>query len=92
MSKRIDELHLTLLGKITIATLGAWLLGKATNMKLRGTPEQVNAVSRALVASKKFQEELAKPGASVESVMEKLNVKNMTAKEFERVFNVPWPL
>lgn len=88
----LNELHFNLLGKLTLAALGAWLVGKATNLKLRGNKQQVNAVANALLASRKFQDELKRPGASLESVMQKLRVKNMNAREFERTFGVKWPL
>lgn len=88
----INELHMNLLGKIFFTTLGAWLVGKAVNTKIRGSKDEVRAVANAMLASKRFQEELHRPGASVESVVEKLGVKHMTAKEFEKMFNIPWPL
>lgn len=91
-SKVINELKTNLLGKIFFATVGAWLVGKAVNVKLRGTNEQVQTVANALLASKKFQDELKHPGATVESVMNKLSVKHMTAQEFEKQFNIPFPL
>jgi len=60
--------------------------------KIRGTPEQINAVIEALMASKSFQQELKKPGATVESVIEKLNLKNMTKERFKQLTGRPWPL
>jgi len=83
---------LNLAGKIFLASCGAWLVGKLVNMKLRGTREEVGAVANALMASRRFQDELNRPGASVESVVEKLRIKNMSAAEFERVLGVRWPL
>ncbi len=88
----INELKLNLLGKIFFASVAAWLVGKTVNMKIRGTPEEVQAVSNAMTASRTFQEELDRPGATVESVMQKLGLKHATAREFERVLGVPWPL
>ena len=88
----LNELHLNLLGKIFFTTLGAWLVGKTVNTKIRGTESEVRAVKNAMIASKRFQDELHRPGASVESVVEKLGVKHMTAQEFEKTFNIPWPL
>lgn len=88
----LNELKLNLFGKIFFATCAAWLLGKAVNTKFRGTKEQADAVASALLSSRKFQEELRKPGASVESVIQKLGVKHMSAAQFERTFGVPWPL
>jgi hypothetical protein len=84
--------HLSLTGKIMFASMGAWLVGKLVNTKLRGTKSEIEAVANALMSSRKFQEELKHPGATVDSVMEKLRVKQMSAEEFERVLGIPWPL
>lgn len=90
--KPLNELRINFIGKLFFATLGAWLLGRTVNTKLRGSNEQINAVANALSASKKFQDELNRPGATVDSVIQKLGVKHMSASEFERVMGVPWPL
>ena len=93
MSEGINEGgYLNLTGKILVASLGAWMVGKYVGTKLRGTEPEVQAVANALLASRKFQDELQRPGASVSSVMEKLRVKQMSAAEFERVLGVRWPL
>lgn len=88
----LNELHLNILGKIFIAAVGAWVIGKPTNMKIRGTPREVKAVAAALKSSRKFQDELRRPGASVQSVMDLLRIKQMSARDFERVLGVRWPL
>ena len=88
----INELRLNLLGKIFFAACGAWLVGKATNLKIRGSQEEVEAVASAMMASRRFQEELDRPGATVESVMQHLGLKHASAREFERILGVPWPL
>ena len=88
----LNELKLNLIGKIFFGTVAAWLVGKAVNTKIRGSREQIEAVAAALSSSKKFQEELDKPGASVESVVQKLGIKHMSASQFERVLGIPWPL
>lgn len=91
--KRLDEGgYLSFTGKMMLATMGAWLVGKLVNTKIRGSQSEMTAVSNALMASRRFQDELNKPGASVESVFEKLRIKQMSASEFERVLGVPWPL
>jgi hypothetical protein len=87
-----EEGYLNLTGKIFLASLGAWMVGKYVNTKLRGSRDEVAAVSNALMASKRFQEELRRPGASVQSVIEKLHIKQMSAAEFERVLGIKWPL
>jgi len=88
----INELRVNLLGKVFFATLGAWLVGKYVNTKLRGTQSEIEAIGNALAASRRFQDELNRPGASIESVVQKLGIKHMSASEFERVLGVPWPL
>jgi hypothetical protein len=91
-NKPLNELRINLLGKVLFAALGAWLVGKAVNTKLRGSRDEVEAVGNALAASKRFQDELNRPGATVDSVIQKLGIKHMSASEFERVLGVPWPL
>lgn len=88
----INELKLNLLGKIFFASVGAWLIGKAVNLKIRGSSEEVQAVTNAMMASRTFQQELSRSGATVESVMQKLGLKHASAREFERILGVPWPL
>ncbi len=88
----INELKVNLLGKVFFATLGAWLVGKYVNTKLRGSQSEIEAVGNALAASRRFQDELNRPGATVDSVVQKLGIKHMSASEFERVLGVPWPL
>jgi hypothetical protein len=89
---QLNELRLNLIGKIFFASVAAWLVGKAINLKIRGTPDEIRAVSSAMMASRRFQDELNRQGATVESVMQKLGLKHATAREFERVLGVPWPL
>lgn len=88
----LNELRLNLLGKIFFAAVGAWLVGKATNLKIRGTPAEVKAVADAMMASRRFQEELDRPGATVESVMQRLGLKHASAREFEAILGVPFPI
>jgi len=90
--EQLNEWKLNFLGKIFLASVGAWLFGKLTNVKVRGTKEQVDAVANAMLASRKFQDELNRPGASVESVIQKLDLKNASAREFEARLGVKWPL
>jgi hypothetical protein len=90
--KPIHELKLNLLGKIFFTAAAAWLVGHAINMKIRGSPAEVQAVANAMMASRRFQDELSRQGASVASVMQKLDLKHASAREFERILGVPWPL
>ncbi len=88
----LNELQLNLVGKIFFAACAAWLVGKATNLKLRGTEEEVRAVTDAMMSSRRFQDELSRPGATVDSVMEKLGLKHASARRFEALLGVPWPI
>jgi hypothetical protein len=88
----LNELYVNLLGKIFLTALGAWAVGKLTNTKIRGTEDEVRAIANALLASRRFQEELSRDGATVDSVIQKLGVKHMSSNEFQRVLGVPWPL
>lgn len=87
-----EDLYFNTTGKLFLASLGAWAVGKYVNTKLRGNSNEIAAIANALMSSRKFQEELNRPGASVESVMQKLRVKEMSASTFERVFGIRWPL
>lgn len=88
----LNELKLNLLGKIFFSAVGAWLVGKKVNLKVRGTPEEIQATQNAMMASRRFQEELERDGATVESVMQNLGLKHAAAREFEKILGVPWPL
>lgn len=88
----LNEMQLNLTGKLFFAALGASLVGRPAKTKIRGTKEQIGAVTEALTASRNFQNELNNPEASIDSVMGKLNLKHMAVVEFERVFGISWPL
>jgi len=61
-------------------------------IKLKGTKEQINAITNVIKASYEFQKETNRPGATVESVIQKLNAKNESKENFEKVFGKKWPL
>jgi hypothetical protein len=86
------ERQLTLTAKIILFAIGAWLAGKFIKLKFRGSKNQATALGSALLSSKRFQDELKKPGASLESVMRLLNAKNMDAQNFEKIFGFKWPI
>lgn len=88
----INELHVNLLGKLALLAIAATVVGKVTNVKLRGTKQEIDTISNAIVSSRRFQEEISKPGATVQSVMSKLGMKQMSAKEFERLLGIPFPM
>lgn len=86
-------MQLTPIGKLFFGGLIAWIAKDAQfHFKIKGTPEQMQALTKAVFASKRFQEEIKKSDATIESVIEKLNLKNQTAKEFEELTGNQWPL
>lgn len=92
---RLDERaywKLSTTGKLFIAGVAAWLLGQRTRLKIRGDDRKMRQLATALVASKKFQDELKRPGATAESVIQRLGLKNASVKDFERITGIPWPL
>lgn len=87
-----EELYLNFTGKMFLASLGAWLAGKYVSTKLKGTRGEIDAIADSLLSSRKFQEELNRPGATIESVIQKLRVKEMSASTFQSMFGIKWPL
>lgn len=92
MSGLIKELRLNLLGKIFLTSAAAYTVGKLTNLKIRGTAEEVQAVADAMLSSRRFQQELEDEDATVESVIDKLGLKHASARQFEAILGIPWPL
>lgn len=82
---------LSAVGKLFFASVVAGILfGKRSPFKVRATPQQVKAMTNAIIASKAFQDEMKKTGATVDSVIQKLNLKHLTAAEFEKITGKPW--
>jgi hypothetical protein len=88
----LNELRLNLLGKVFLTSIAAWLVGRATNLIIRGTPEEVEAVADAMMSSRRFQDELERDGATIDSVMNKLGLKHASVERFEQILGVEFPL
>lgn len=92
----LNELSLTWAGKLFFASAAAYIASSAVSSKLpikiRGNKEQIKALADAIVASKEFQREMQKPGATVDSVMRKMNIKNMTANRFKQLTGRDFPV
>jgi len=96
--KKLQE-DLSWIGKMFFAGLAGALgstfaqaAGVKLPFKLRGSPSQIKAITDAVIATKEFQEEIALPGATVESVIRKLNLKNISKERFEQFVGKKWPL
>lgn len=91
----LTEGNLSTTGKIFFAAVAAYLAGKIASgafLKLRGKPDELRVIADAIVASKAFQDELKRPGATIDSVIEKMNLKNVTAAKFKQITGQSWPL
>lgn len=93
----LKEYKLSWAGKIFFAGAAAYIMGKGTQainlpIKIKGTPQQIQAITDAIVSSRRFQEEISKPGATVDSVIEKLRLRNLSKQQFETIVGLPWPL
>ena len=96
--EQLNEFKLTWAGKLFFASAAAWIAGSALKeknhfpIKVKGSPRQMEAMVNALVASKMFQQELKRPGATPESVMKKMNIRNMTKDRFFQICGKQFPL
>lgn len=87
------ELNLTPMGKLFFGSLVAWIAnGSAMPFKVRGTPEQLQALANAVFASKRYMEYLKDPQATIDGVLDKLNEKNQMAREFSEKTGFTFPL
>ena len=85
-------MELTSIGKLFFGGLLAWIAKDAKfHFKIKGTPEQLQAMAKAVFASKRFTQELAKPNATIESVLEKLNLKHISAQDFKEMTGRDFP-
>lgn len=96
--------NLSWTGKLFFAGLAGYLASKALQgynqgqqakqfpFKIKGTPQQIQAVTQMVLSSSAFQAEIRKPGATVDSVIRKLNLQNMTKEKFRLLTGKSWPL
>jgi len=84
---------LTTIGKLFFASLIANMMtGKRSPFKVSGSPHDIELLSRAVQSSKRFQDEIRRPGATVDSVIRAMDLKNVDASNFYARFGVKWPL
>lgn len=88
----MSDYKLSATGKLFFASLVAAMQGGKSSIKIKGTPEYIKALTDVIKASKAFQEEVEKPDATIESVIEKMRLKNMAAADFKVQTGFPWPL
>lgn len=87
------QAELTPIGKLVFTGVIGWITTNSKlNWNIRGAEKEVQAMTKAVMASKAFHDEISRPGATVESVIEKMNEKALAAKEFEETTGKRWPL
>lgn len=82
----------SLLENIFFASAAAGFVGKNINVKLRGTKEELSAITTAISTANCFNEELNRADATVSSIMQKLSEKQKAANECRRIFGASWLL
>jgi hypothetical protein len=101
----LQELNLSWAGKLFFAGVAGWLGGTAYKgasqgfreppklpIKIKGTPKQIKAIQDAIYGSKAFQDAISQPNATIEQVIEKLKLRDVHKRSFERLTNKKWPL
>lgn len=89
----LNNYKMTTVGKLFFASLlTSMATGQKSPFKVTGDPHKIEILSKAVQSSKRFQDELKRPGATVDSVIRQMDIKNMDAKTFEKVFGVRFPL
>lgn len=87
-----EHLYVPTSSKLFLAGVAAWLIGNKVQMKVKGTQSEMRQFTAALIASKKFQNELSKTDSSAESVIDKLHAKNAAARDFKEMTGLDWPM
>lgn len=77
--------------KALFECIAAWMSdGKKLNIRFVGGDSQIKVIKRAILETKKFQDELFNDDTTLEEVFCKLSAKHSAAAEFEKVFGVSW--
>lgn len=87
-----NDPNVTVVGKIFLAGIASAVLGCPPHIKVRGTPEQVEAIKNAVDTAREFQAILDQPGAMIQDIMDKLSLKNISAERFKEILGLPFPL
>lgn len=88
----LNEINGSLFNKLFYTSCAAWVVGNPVDIKFCGSRQQASVLTEALLSSKRFQEELERSGADLDSVLQKLGDKHAAALKFEETFGMSWPL
>lgn len=89
----LSNYRMTTLGKLVFASIITTMVtGQRSPFKLSGDPRKIETLSKAVQSSKRFQDEIKRPGATVDSVIRSLDAKNIDARNFRSIFGVDFPI
>jgi hypothetical protein len=92
-NRKIEENSSVDSSTLLFSNIAALLSGHTTaELKLHGTPEQIEALNEAFTATQGFQDELYSSSASLDSIVEALRAKHAAAAKFEKLLGVSWAL
>lgn len=74
------------------AAAAHFILGRRSGVKVKGSPQKLQAVQGALSASRTLYEALQDPSASLEEVMQLVEKKRESSAKFRSVVGVDWVL
>lgn len=93
ISLALSNYKMTTLGKLVFASIITTMVtGQRSPFKLSGDPRKIETLSKAVQSSKRFQDEIRRPGATVDSVIRALDAKNIDARNFRQIFGTDFPL
>ena len=93
ISLAMQNYKMTTMGKLFFASLlTSMATGQKSPFKVTGDPHKIEILAKAVQSSKRFQEEIKRPGASVDSVMRALDAKHIDARNFKSIFGADFPL
>ena len=72
--------------------LCAWLVGENFDVSLKGSSEQVEALTEAYNSTMNFHNAVVCGTSQLSEIMRLLGEKHVATEKFERLFNVSWPL
>ncbi len=92
MMNPFDSDKISTIEKIFLAGVASAILKKNSKIKVRGSPHEILVLQRALRAAMNLNDELHRPGATVESITTYINAKHEAAAEFAQCFGVQFPV
>jgi len=81
-----------MLQKLFLGTLASCVVGKRTNVMLRGTKREIDCVVKMILAARKFHEIIMSDSNDLKAILKALDEKMAVSREFEDIFGSRFPL